>query len=154
MTELRKAETSDIEKIQQLNADLSEKEKEEYDPTIDPDYTLTDEAADWYRKRIENGFAQVAEKDGETIGYIIAGTHQAENFRQIHKIAELETMYLKPEHRGKGIGTEFVENFKDWAEKQDVDRLRVEASAENEGAIKFYRRNGFKDYAVTLEEDF
>ena len=151
---IRDAQTSDIEKIQQLNARLSKKEKEEYDPTIDQEYTLTDEAADWYRQRIRNGFAQVAEKDGETIGYIIAGTHQAENFRQIQEIAELETMYLKPEHRSEGLGTQLVENFKDWATKQDVDRLRVEASAENKGAIKFYRRNGFENYALTLEEDF
>ena len=47
-----------------------------------------------------------------------------------------------------------MEEFKDWAEEQDADRLRVEASAQNKGAIRFYRENGFEDYSATLEEDF
>ena len=63
-------------------------------------------------------------------------------------------MYLQPKYRGQGIGTELVEEFKEWTEEKDADRLRVEASAQNKRAIKFYQENGFEDYTVTLEEDF
>jgi len=46
-----------------------------------------------------------------------------------------------------------MENFKEWAKEKDADRLRVEASADNEEAIRFYRENEFEDYTVILEED-
>lgn len=151
---IREAEKPDIQKIQELNAELSEKEANEYDPTIDPEYTYTEEAENWYRGLIQDtGFAKVAEKDGEIIGYAVGDISHAEEFRNIEKIAILESMYLKPEHRSKGIGTEFVNKFKTLAEKQDAERIRVEASAENTDAIRFYREKGFKDYSLTLEKD-
>lgn len=155
-TELRSAETSDIVRIQELNAKLSEMEAEEHDSTIDPEWCLTEEAANWYRKRINqgNGFAVVAQEDQTVIGYAIGATGSAEEFRTTDTLAELETMYLQPEYRGQGIGTRLLEEFKDWADNQDADRLRVEASAQNKGAIRFYRDNGFEDYTITLEGDF
>jgi len=155
-TQIRQAKTSDIERIQELNAELSKMEAEEYDPTIDPEWTLTEEAANWYRERINqgNGYAVIAQQDEQVIGYAIGVAGSAEVFRTTDTLAELETMYLQPEHRGQGIGTKLMENFKDWTEEKDADRLRVEASAQNKGAIRFYRENGFEDYALTLEEDF
>jgi len=153
--EIRKAETNDIEKIQNLNAELSRKEAEEYDSTIDPEWTLTEEAAGWYWERInkEKGFARVVEENGEVIGYTVGVVGSAEEFRTTDTLAEIETMYLQPEHRGQGFGTQLMQNFKHWAEEKDADRLRVEASAQNKRAIKFYMENGFKDYKFTLEED-
>lgn len=155
-TQIRPAEKSDVERIQELDAQLSETEAEEYDPIIDPEWTLTEEAAGWYRERINqgNGFAEVVEENGQVIGYAVGVTGSAEVFRTTDTLADLETMYLQPEYRGEGIGTELMEEFKDWAQKQDADRLRVEASAQNTGAIEFYQENGFEDYSVTLEEDF
>jgi GNAT superfamily N-acetyltransferase len=155
MTELRNAETSDVETIQKLNKQLSDKEAEEFDQTINVEYTLTDEAAEWYRQRIneDDGFAMVAEDSGEVVGYAVGGIQKAEEFRDINTIAEIESMYLEPEYRGQGIGTQFVEKLRDWAVENNADRLRAEASAGNKAGIDFYRQQGLKDYSVTLEEN-
>lgn len=155
-TEIRQAEASDIETIQELNAELSEMEAERYDPTINVEWTLSDEAADWYRKRINqsDGFAYVVEDNETVVGYAIGACNEPEAFREVDKIAEMKTMFLKPKYRGEGIGSDLMDEFKDWAEEKDAERLRVEASADNKGAIRFYRENGFKDYSLTLEEDF
>jgi len=40
------------------------------------------------------------------------------------------------------------------ADEKVADRLRVEASAQNKGAISFYRDNGFEDHTVIMEDDF
>jgi len=153
--EIRDAEPEDVEKIQQLNKELSEKEAEEFDPTINTEYTLTDEAANWYRQRIEeeNGFVKVAHKSGEIFGYAIGSIQDAEGFRTTEKLAEIESMYLTPEPRGKGIGMEFVEKLRNWAVEKDAERLRAVASAGNKAGIRFYRQQGLEDYSVTLEED-
>ncbi len=62
-------------------------------------------------------------------------------------------MYILPEYRSQGIGTELMEQFNSWSEEKGADRLRVEATAQNEEAIRFYRENGFDDYALILERE-
>mgnify|MGYP006281764159 CR=1 FL=1 len=154
-TIIKDAKSEDIEVIQELNTRLSEKEAEEFDPTIDPEWISTEEAFKHYKQRIQekDGFAKKVEHNEQVVGYAIGGIHGSESYREDLKIAELETMYILPEYRSNGIGTELVENFTTWAEKEDADRLRVEATAQNEDAIRFYRENGFKDYALTLERE-
>ena len=55
----------------------------------------------------------------------------------------IEDIYIRPEFRGQGLGTNFlgfVENrFRNWAV-----RLRLEAEEENEKAMKVYRNAGFE----------
>ena len=52
----------------------------------------------------------------------------------------IEDIYLKPEHRGKGIGSQFL-NFIE--QKYPNAILRLEVEADNERAIKVYQKNGF-----------
>ena len=154
-TEIREAKVEDLEAIQELSIKLSDKEAEEFDPTIDPEWNSTEEAVDYYRKRIneENGFAMVAEDDGQITGYVLGSITDTEAYREDLNIAELGSMYILPEYRSQGIGTELMEQFNSWSKEKDADRLRVEATAQNEDAIRFYRDNGFEDYALTLERE-
>lgn len=153
--DIREPREDDIEAIQEMAANMSESENERFDRTIDPDWPLGEEAAEWFRDRIESsdGFARVAVLDGRPIGYIVGAVIDPEGFRSIDELAEAESMYVRPDHRGKGIGTAFMEEFHEWAQDQRVDRTRVEVTAQNEAAIRFYQDNGFEDYAVTLERD-
>lgn len=52
----------------------------------------------------------------------------------------VEDLYLKPEARGMGIGTRF---FAYVEEKYPHALLRLEVEAENVGAVRMYRKNGF-----------
>lgn len=52
----------------------------------------------------------------------------------------IEDLYLKPEHQGKGIGTQFFA-FLDETYKDVIFRLEVEA--ENERAVHVYYKCGF-----------
>jgi hypothetical protein len=47
-----------------------------------------------------------------------------------------------------------MQEFEDGAREIGVDRLRVEASAKDDGAIRFYREMRVEDYTITLKEDF
>lgn len=52
----------------------------------------------------------------------------------------IEDIYIKPEHRGKGIGSEFLV----FVEKSYPDAiLRLEVEEENERAVHVYKKAGF-----------
>lgn len=55
----------------------------------------------------------------------------------------IEDIYIKPEHRGKGLGTNFLQfvedRFQNWAV-----RLRLEAEEDNEKAMAVYRNAGYE----------
>lgn len=53
----------------------------------------------------------------------------------------VEDLYMKPEYRGKGIGSKFFE----YLEKNYTDCIfRLEVEEENERAIHVYEKNGFE----------
>ncbi|MFB6245382.1 MAG: N-acetyltransferase family protein [Candidatus Nanohaloarchaea archaeon] len=153
--ELRIAEPDDLEIIKDLSVKLSEKEAEEFDSTIDPEWNNTDEAEEYFQQRINenSGFAFVVEDNQEVVGYAVGGIRDAESYREDLRIAELETMYVEPDYRREGIRTEFVNEFQRWAEEKDADRMRVEVTSQNEKGISFYENQGLEDYARIMEKD-
>jgi len=53
----------------------------------------------------------------------------------------IEEIYIDPEHRGKGLSTEFFTYLK---EHSGAMRLRLEVEDDNEGAKRLYERMGFE----------
>lgn len=87
-----------------------------------------------------SGYAQayIFEIDGETAGYaLLAKTYSQEAGGLAVWVEEL---YLRPEHRGRGVGSEFLEFV-----RKDVPaaRYRLETEPENESAARLYERHGY-----------
>ncbi len=53
----------------------------------------------------------------------------------------IEDLYIRDAYRGEGIGSRFLRHA---AERHPGYVERLEVEAENEGAIRVYRRNGFE----------
>ena len=45
---------------------------------------------------------------------------------------------------------QLVDAFKNWAQAQGAERMIVEAFDGNEDALRFYEKQGFSGYSVTL----
>ncbi len=82
-------------------------------------------------------------------GYVFADGERAAGYSMIAKSFStefgkqciwIEDLYLKPEYRGTGIGTQFLSFIK---EKYADSIFRLEVEAENERAVHVYRKNGF-----------
>jgi RimJ/RimL family protein N-acetyltransferase len=67
---------------------------------------------------------------------------------KISHTATLCRMYVKDEMRGNGIGLELVNAVKDYAKNNDVKHLYLGCNAENRGAVKLYKKCGFKVYGT------
>ena len=152
---IRSATLDDLEDIQSLNLKLFEKEHKEYDPLLDLCWTFWKEGTMYYKNRIleDDGCVVVALLDNKVVGYICGGITKAESYRNLPIVAELENTFVLETFRSQGIGSRLFEKFIERCRNKNVGKIRVIASAQNEGAIKFYRANKFNDYALTLEMD-
>jgi len=62
--------------------------------------------------------------------------------------AELKRMYLKPKVRGGGIALAMLVKLLDWARAEGLPLARLETGNVSVGALKLYRRAGFKEIAA------
>ena len=152
---IKTATIDDLEKVQELNLKLFEKEAKEYDSLLNLNWTFGEVATKYYQDRIldDNGCVLVAIADDKIIGYLCGGLTKGEAYRNLPIMAELENTLVLDEFRSQGIGTQLYNGFIEWCKTKEVAKLRVEASAQNELAIQFYRKNNFKDYTLVLEAD-
>jgi ribosomal protein S18 acetylase RimI-like enzyme len=83
-------------------------------------------------------FAAVAEDDGRVVG-LVAGRHEG-----WHNRVRVEHLYVAPSARSRGIGRALVEAAVGYARRVGAACLWVETQNTNYGAIRFYRRVGFR----------
>ena len=149
---IRPATFDDLEMILRLDRLLFQFDAQ-YDDTLDFEWTRSEEGVGFFTDRItgKEGIAFIAEYDNHVVGYLCGAITEAHSYRRIKRIAELECMFVQPSTRGKGAGAGLVNAFLEWVREQDIHDVRIEASAENETAISFYKRMGFTPYNLILE---
>mgnify|MGYP001321860143 CR=1 FL=1 len=149
---IRCAFNSDLEAVLQLDQELIRHDLH-FDPTLDPNWSFSEEGMAWFRERISgrDGIVIVAVCEGELVGYLCGGRCEAESFRRTRPMAEVDCMYLREAFRGRGVGEKMMERFREWCSENGVGRIRVVACAGSAGAIRFYRRMGFEPYDLVLE---
>ncbi len=149
---IREANAKDSNDILRLNLILFKKEFNEFDKTLNIKWTYSQKGKDYFNKRIigKDGFVAVALSNNEVIGYICCGLH--DDSTKIAKKAELENMMVAEEYRGQKIGSKLVKLFFEWCRTKKVKNILVTASADNLAGIGFYRKQGFRDYDLTLEK--
>ncbi|HEX4213165.1 MAG TPA: GNAT family N-acetyltransferase [Candidatus Dormibacteraeota bacterium] len=90
--------------------------------------------------------------EGSVVGHLV-GAFSAASPMWLVPRAELVSMYVRPDHRGLGVGSGLVGRFTAWARDRGAVRLHVTAYADNEGALRFYRRHGFAPLSIQLAAD-
>jgi GNAT superfamily N-acetyltransferase len=112
-----------------------------------------EEGAEYYGKHLANPASHclLAELAGQAVGYLFGYVDTAVPTLRPVKMAELESMYVRPEHRGRQVGERLVTAFLNWCRAQGARRVVVTAFAANSGAIRFYERLGFEAKSAILE---
>jgi len=90
----------------------------------------------------------VAEADNKIVGYVMCRIEKEVVFQllpRFKKVGHIVSIAVLPEYRNKGIGTALMnEVLSRMRRYYDVEYVYLEVRVSNEGAIRFYRRLGFK----------
>jgi ribosomal protein S18 acetylase RimI-like enzyme len=83
---------------------------------------------------------------GYALGHVlpVEETWIADTWRTGPRIAEIESLSVLPEHRGKGIGSALMDALERELEALGITDFIVGALAGNEDALRLYRRRGFR----------
>ena len=82
---------------------------------------------------------QVAEAEGEVVGYIVVRRESVRRAR-----AELPTFAVREDVRGRGIGSALLGQALEYLEQSGVRRVVLQVSVQNHAAQRLYERFGFK----------
>lgn len=101
---------------------------------------------------LPDGFALVAEHDGEPVGYAMARVvdDTPGSWTRGARIGILESLAILPGRRGAGTGTRLLEAVRDELRARGIRDLELAVIAGNEDALRFYRRHGLVPFATIM----
>ncbi len=67
------------------------------------------------------------------------------------EFAHLVNLAVHPKYRRMGIGTALLSAARGWTADQGLNSIQLKVYSANDSAVKFYRREGFKPLAMTME---
>lgn len=116
--------------------------------TTEAEFTVTKEQLQSLLKQSyedEGKLAILAEYGGEVIGFL--------DFQNGNKLRTRHQgsfgMSVKESYRNQGVGKALLESLIEWAEGNPlIEKICLEVFADNEGAIKLYRKYGFVEEGV------
>jgi ribosomal protein S18 acetylase RimI-like enzyme len=97
-------------------------------------------------KKNRNGRIRIdiARIDEQPVGYVIAAIRD--------DVGEIESIFIKEDYRGQGIGDELMSRVLAWMDHAQVRQKIVDVAVGNEDALDFYARFGFFPRITTLKQ--
>jgi len=97
----------------------------------------------WLLSRDPDGFF-VAEIDGTVVGFVASDANWF-SFAEFKKIGEIHEIFVHPKWRRKGIGSTLLLKAMNYIKSRGRDKVELWVGNNNLGAIKFYKKFGFKE---------
>ena len=144
---IREAKIGEINTLLEFEQGIVSAERP-FDPTLKPGeihyYDLV--------KLIESPLSAVyvVELDGELIASGYVQEREAKDYLKHEKYAYLGFIFVKPEHRGKGVNQRILDALFQWAKERDLTEVRLEVYSENASAIRAYQKAGFEPLLLEM----
>jgi PhnO protein len=136
--QIRPATREDEETIYRMICDLEKKELSRTDFNQVFQTNLTQERICYL----------IAELENEPVG--MGSCHVQLLLHHVCMVAEIQEMYVAPEHRSKEIGKALVEQLIVFAKSKGALQIEVTSNNIRENAHRFYQKEGFKKSHVKL----
>jgi aminoglycoside 6'-N-acetyltransferase len=126
------------------------------DPTRWRAQTLEEAAASrrrWHAARPRNE-AFVAVADGQVVGMIELWLRRPRdpNSARTPRVEADLGISVRPAWRGRGAGTALLLAAEDWARAQGAERMVLDLSSANDGALRLYERLGYEIHSFEMDK--
>jgi ribosomal protein S18 acetylase RimI-like enzyme len=121
---------------------------------------VEDDELSWQRRRAlylgrlssETAFLALATERDTVLGYALVCIEQGpdDTFAVGERYAELYSLSVAPEQRGRGIGTRLLDFVDQELARRTVEDLSVAVMADNAGARRLYERRGLRPAELVL----
>ena len=148
----RIASKKDLKGISELNLKLF-RDQIKFDPVMNLEWTRSHNGQRYLKHRItrSDGFVEVVENSKkDLVAYLVGAIVKRPPYRIKANYAELESIIVEPAYRGANLGTKLVSDFISWCRQNKIDYVSLLVASQNDSAIKFYKKTGFKEYDLTM----
>jgi GNAT superfamily N-acetyltransferase len=127
---------------------------QESDPELAPH---VDDETSWTKRRAlyqhclesPEAFLLLVRRDGDLVGYVLVAVEPdgdvlwSDTWQVGERVAELETIYVVPEERGRGLGGLLLDTVDAELDARGIHDLAIGAVPGNTAALRLYERRGF-----------
>jgi GNAT superfamily N-acetyltransferase len=94
----------------------------------------------------------VAEHNGKMIGYLVGAIENRPPVLKVRKVGVVWDLFVEEEYRKKGVGVALLEAYYDWARGKGLTMATLQVSPPNEGAVEFYKHEGYETILHTVRK--
>ena len=95
-------------------------------------------------------FLWVAVGDGNILGFLLARLKRTPSYLGGVMVGEISDLYVDQTFRHLGLGMLLVRTATNYLKSQGVPSIEVQVLMNNEGALTFWRKFGFRDELILL----
>ena len=101
----------------------------------------------------EGGHVLVAEAEGVgPVGFVLLRSRVERPLWTPRRTAIIYDLYVRPDWRRRGVGTALLEEAMKIVRQEGATHVRISALADNEPALRLYKKLGFREYMITLDK--
>lgn len=101
----------------------------------------------------KNSEVFVAEVNGDVVASGYAKIKSDRHYLKHDKQGYLGFMFVKENHRGKGLNKRIVDALLKWCKSRGILEIRLDVYDSNSDAIKAYEKVGFKKHMINMRLD-
>lgn len=146
------ASKKDLYGISELNLKLF-KDQRRFDPAMNLEWTLSRDGQKYLKRRISrsDGFVEVVENSKKNlVAYLAGAIVKRPLYRIKANYAELESIIVEPDYRGANLGSKLLSDFIAWCRQNKINYISLLVASQNNPAMQFYKKIGFKPYDLTM----
>jgi GNAT superfamily N-acetyltransferase len=130
-------------------------EMAEMDPYNELAGSVREEARSYRRGLLEDEdtVTYLAEHDASLVGYTVGAYGESPPVFTRGPATKVEELYVRPERREEGIGSELLDRLEGWARARGCERLSLSVNARNDAAIETYSARGFSVRRHTMDRE-